>query len=180
MYPAEGTTSFKGGLEAIKKLIQEIGLPVIVKETGCGFSKATLQRLHEIGVAAVEVSWFRRNPLGRIEGHRAKHDMIRQQTAQTFRNWGISTVESVLTAVELNPCFEIWGSGGVRNGLDAAKLLAFGAHSVCFAKPLLKAALDSSQKVKEVMATIEYELKVALFCTGSSVINDLRSKYVIR
>ena len=71
---------------------------------------------------------------------------------------------------------ELWGSGGVRHGLDAAKLFALGASSVGFAKPMLQAALQSSDDVLSVMASIEYELRVAMFCTGSRTLNDLKEK----
>jgi isopentenyl diphosphate isomerase/L-lactate dehydrogenase-like FMN-dependent dehydrogenase len=45
----EGTPQFKGGLQALERLARELGLPVIVKETGCGFSKSTLNRLVLVG-----------------------------------------------------------------------------------------------------------------------------------
>jgi isopentenyl-diphosphate delta-isomerase len=82
----------------------------------------------------------------------------------------------VCDAADLNACFEIWGSGGVRHGLDAAKLLALGASTVGFAKPLLAAALEGTESVLGVMLSIEFELKVALFCTGSRTLLDLREK----
>ncbi|HAU0049898.1 TPA: type 2 isopentenyl-diphosphate Delta-isomerase, partial [Legionella pneumophila] len=69
-----------------------------------------------------------------------------------------------------------WGSGGVRNGLDAAKLFALGATTVGFAKPMLEAALGSTGQVLTQMNTIEYELKTAMFCTGSRVLDDLKEK----
>jgi isopentenyl-diphosphate delta-isomerase len=85
-------------------------------------------------------------------------------------------VSSVMHAASIKPQYEIWGSGGVRQGLDAAKLLALGASTVGFAKPMLVAALNSAEAVAEAMNTIEYELKVAMFCTGSRLLNDLKEK----
>ena len=172
----EGTTQFKGCWEALEQLIKTLTTPVIVKETGCGFSRNTLMRLNNIGVSAVDVSGAGGTHWGRIEGHRATKDPIKQQTANTFRNWGINTLQSVHEAASINPFFEIWGSGGVRNGLDAAKLFALGASTVGFAKPMLEAALESTQSVINKMTTIEYELKTAMFCTGSLVIADLKEK----
>lgn len=172
----EGTPSFKGCWQALAKLVKTLPLPVVVKETGCGFSHSTLTRLNDIGVAAVDVSGLGGTHWGRIEGHRAVDEPIRRNTSVTFRNWGIDTVQSVCDAYAIKPNFEIWGSGGVRHGLDAAKLLALGATTVSFAKPMLNAALHSIDEVLEVMRTIEYELKVAMFCTGSHVLSDLKEK----
>lgn len=172
----EGTTDFQGCWTALEKLVQCIPSPIIVKETGCGFSKNTLIRLNNIGVAAVDVSGVGGTHWGRIEGHRAVNDLIRYRTAETFRNWGIDTLQSICNAVNINPSFEIWGSGGVRNGLDAAKLFALGATIVGFAKPMLEAALDSTEQIFNKMNTIEYELKTAMFCTGSLSLGDLKEK----
>ncbi|WP_454781347.1 type 2 isopentenyl-diphosphate Delta-isomerase [Legionella sp. WA2022007384] len=172
----EGTTTYKGGWQALAELVKKLPLPIIVKETGCGFSQATMTRLNDIGIAAIDVGGLGGTHWGRIEGHRAIHDPIRQQAAITFRNWGIDTVTSVKQAAALKPTFEIWGSGGVTNGLNAAKLFALGASTVGYARPLLEAALESSEQVSLCMQTIEYELKVAMFCTGSKNLSDLPQK----
>ncbi|KTD33406.1 isopentenyl pyrophosphate isomerase [Legionella nautarum] len=172
----EGTPQFKGCWDALAKLVKQLDRPVIVKETGCGFSSNTLQRLNDIGVAAVDVSGLGGTHWGRIEGHRAGEGSIKQRTAVSFRNWGIDTMQTVIHAVSLNPRFEVWGSGGVRNGLDAAKLFALGTTSVGFAKPMLDAALENAHAVHELMKLIEYELKVAMFCTGSRILSELKEK----
>ena len=172
----EGTPFFKGSLQAIGRIVRALPLPVVVKETGCGFSKPTLTRLQEIGVAAVDVSGLGGTHWGRIEGHRAVNDNMRKTAAHTFRNWGVNTVQSVCDAVALQANFEVWGSGGVRNGLDAAKLIALGASTIGFAKPMLHAALHSIEEIVALMNSIEYELKVAMFCTGSRELSELKEK----
>jgi isopentenyl-diphosphate delta-isomerase len=170
----EGTSEFKGSWAALSQLIQHISVPIIVKETGCGFSQKTLSRLNDLGVSAVDVSGLGGTHWGRIEGHRAVNNELKKATAVTFRNWGINSVNSIKNAVSINPTFEIWGSGGVRHGLDAAKLFALGATTVGFAKPMLEVALNSVEHVLKKMALTEYELKTALFCTGSKVLSDLK------
>ena len=132
--------------------------------------------MNDIGVAAVDVSGAGGTHWGRIEGHRAINDPIRHSTAEHFRNWGIDTLQSIKNASSINHDFELWGSGGVRHGLDAAKLFALGASMVGFAKPMLEAALDSTEQVLNNMHVIEYELKTAMFCTGSLVLSDLKEK----
>ncbi|KTD17473.1 type 2 isopentenyl-diphosphate Delta-isomerase [Legionella jordanis] len=172
----EGTPQFKGCWQALSDLTARLAIPVVIKETGCGFSTTTLQRLNDLGIAAVDVSGLGGTHWGRIEGQRAAEGSVQQKAAISFRNWGIDTVQSVKNAVSIAPKFEIWGSGGVRHGLDAAKLFALGVSSVGFAKPMLNAALEQANAVFELMMTIEYELKVAMFCTGSRVLSELKEK----
>lgn len=170
----EGTPQFSGGLKRLERLCKELGAPVIVKETGCGFSSSTLKRLQNLGVAAVDVSGLGGTHWGRVEGGRSKPGTVLNQAASTFRDWGVGTVESLKCAVQLKPDYAIWASGGVRSGLDAAKLVAMGAEMVGFAKPIIEAALSGEEVLDTRMKTLEYEFRTAMFCTGSKTVKDLR------
>ena len=173
----EGTPQFKGGLAALRKICVELGVPVVVKETGCGFSFGTLKRLSEIGLAAVDVSGLGGTHWGRIEGARAASMSLQAQAAETFAVWGESTVDSVIAAHQaLLGTTEIWASGGVRTGLDAAKLIALGAHRVGYAQPALQAAIEGDEALDRWMLQQEFDLKVALLCTGAASPEILRKK----
>ncbi|MCC5791655.1 MAG: type 2 isopentenyl-diphosphate Delta-isomerase [Legionellaceae bacterium] len=172
----EGTPQFKGCWEALERLLHQTPVPVIVKETGCGFNAQNMQRLANIGVAAIDISGLGGTHWGRIEGHRATVQSVHQQAAHTFRNWGMTTLSSLLQARDSQLSCELWGSGGVRHGLDAAKLIALGASTIGFAKPMLEAALVSAEAVVLKMQQIEYELRVAMFCTGSACLSQLQEK----
>lgn len=172
----EGTPQFKGGLKRIAELVKELPIPVVIKETGCGFSKRTLERLDEAGVAAVDVSGFGGTHWGRIEGGRLDAQDPRAHVAKTFENWGVSTTQSLIWAEELDPNFEVWASGGIRSGLDAAKVIAMGAGCVGLAKPVLAAALNGVEALDHMMQVIEQELKTALFCTGCASIEELKGR----
>ena len=174
----EGTPAFRGGLKAIERLSRTLSVPVIIKETGCGFSRHTLKILRGSGVAAVDISGFGGTHWGRIEGDRNHKKDLRFQAAQSLAGWGISTAESMREALAIKPDYEIWGSGGVRSGLDAAKLLAMGAKIVGFAMPVLEAALKGEDQLLARMASFEYELKTVMFCTGSKSVKELHSKKV--
>lgn len=170
----EGTPYFRGGLEAIANLVKTLSCPVIVKETGCGFSESTIQRLVDAGVAAIDVSGLGGTHWGRIEGGRNLEGSRLQKLSETFSHWGISTVQSLRNAQAIPGEFEVWGSGGLRNGLQAAKAIALGATVVGFAKPILQAALIGEAALDEYMNLLELELKTALFCTGCENPEQLR------
>ncbi len=174
----EGTPNFRGGLKAIRNLAKKLSVPVIVKETGCGFSRATLKRLSGLGLGAVDVSGFGGTHWGRIEGDRNSRSDARRQAAETLADWGIPTVESLAEAITLKRDYEVWASGGVRTGLDAAKLLAMGADVVGFAAPVLAAAVRGEKNLRQLMSSIEFEVKTVMFCTGCKDINELRKKKV--
>jgi isopentenyl-diphosphate delta-isomerase len=180
----EGTSDFKNSLQAIENLVKFAEVPVIVKEVGCGFSVSTLKRLEGTGIAAVDVAGKGGTHWGRVEGYRSEETEMLYHVAQTYANWGISTVESLLNAEEARVSFEVWASGGVRTGLDVAKLCALGAKKVGIAKPFLEAALptgkDADMALENLLNRLETELKIALFCTGSKTIAELATKKVIR
>ncbi len=172
----EGTPQFRGGLDALRRYCAEFEYPVVLKETGCGFSRSTLERLAGVGLAAIDVSGLGGTHWGRIEGARADSVSLQRLASHTFANWGESTVQSVISAAAVMSGTELWASGGVRTGLDAAKLIAIGAQRVGYAKPALEMALAGPEKLRFWMQTQEFELKVALFCTGSADCSVLRGK----
>lgn len=174
----EGTPQFYGGLRALEQLCRHLGRPVVLKETGCGFSTPTLKSLKGCGLKAVDISGYGGTHWGRIEGHRAQQ-VVQQGAAQTFAHWGVPTAQVLQQARALNLDYELWASGGVRSGLDAAKGFALGAQCAGFAQPLLKALLQNGPEgLDNRMQQIEFELKLALFCTGSSSIKSLANALV--
>lgn len=169
----EGTPFFQGAWDTLANLVRQLEIPVVVKETGCGFSIKTIQRLNQLGVYAIDVSGMGGTHWGRIEGSRATHDFTLSRAAQTFANWGIPTASILAETKGLLLQSQLWGSGGIRNGLDAAKAIVMGATRIGLAKPVLAAALENPEAVIKVMDVFEYELKVAMFCTGSQNIMAL-------
>ena len=180
----EGTPQFSGGYQALARLTQDLSVPVVWKETGCGVNSLTLNKLLGTGLAAVDVSGYGGTHWGRIEGARAKADDLRKEAAESFSDWGIGTVDAILSAKELAPLREgsgkcsLWASGGVRTGVDSAKCFALGADYVGFAKPALVAALKGEEFLNRWMEAREFELKTAMFCLGISQIAEFRQRQV--
>lgn len=178
----EGTTNFKGGFEKIKLISERLSVPVIVKETGCGFSTGTLLKLKGTEIKAVDLSGYGGTHWGRVEGLRAdgKKDIKSQlssSAAKTFSNWGESTLSSLMAAVSVDPNYSVWASGGVRTGLDVAKFIAMGAEAVGLARPILQAAVLGQPQLIDYMNLLEHELKIAMFCTGSESLDQLDGKW---
>lgn len=186
----EGTPHFKGGLQAIEKLAKTMGVPIIVKETGCGFSAKTLKRLEASGVHAVDLAGLGGTHWGRVEGLRVPAGDVREGAAKSFADWGISTLESLANARDAEVSYEIWASGGVRTGVDVAKLIALGAKKVGLAQPWLEAFASngggigfSTSPADDVAATLDrtadrlqFELKTSMFCTGSGTLEALSTQ----
>lgn len=171
----EGTPQFRGSLQKIEELCKALSVPVIIKEVGCGISKATAKTLLDVGVKYIDVAGMGGTHWGRIEGYRSDSESPQAQAAEVFKNWGIPTVQSVLNVASVAHVETyIWASGGVRSGLDAAKLIALGAEAVGIAQPFLKAAVQSTAALDSVFAQFELELKIALFCMGAENFNAFK------
>lgn len=178
----EGTTDFRGGLESLKVLKEKLNIPLLLKETGTGFSKNTFLKIKDLKLDAVDVSGFGGTHWGRIEGLRSEDNSKFDQASQVFQDWGVTTVESLKFGKEVlseSSPTELWASGGLRSGLDAAICFALGAKACGFASPMMKAALSGVEAVEALMDQIEYELRMALFCTGTCFINELNSGKVL-
>ena len=63
---------FKGGFQALEKLVNASSLPIVVKETGCGFSEKTLKRLKSLKISALDVAGLGGTHWGLVEGARSK------------------------------------------------------------------------------------------------------------
>lgn len=173
----EGTPRFRGAFSALALLCERIRVPVLIKETGSGMSSSFLKRIRELPLAGVDVSGLGGTHWGRVEGLRSGADSPSREWGEVFGNWGITTSESVLNAVETfrGTSRFVWASGGIRTGLDAGKCLALGAHRVGFAGAILEAAGQGETFLLNWMERREQELRIAMFCTNSGRIEDLRN-----
>jgi isopentenyl-diphosphate delta-isomerase len=171
---AEGDTGFGGLLNRIEAVCRELEVPVVVKEIGCGISGSVARRLAEAGVSAIDVGGAGGTSWSGVEHYRATDPVLRQVSA-AFAGWGIPTAASLRQVRAAVPQLPVIASGGLRNGLDAAKALAYGATLTGFAGPFLRAA-DAGEDVLDTMvtATIE-EVRLAMFCTGVGQVHDLAS-----
>jgi len=168
----EGDRNFKNLAKKIKQVVENLSVPVIIKEVGCGISGDVAKRLKKLGIAGIDVAGAGGTSFPVVEGYRAdlKHPKL-------FGQFGISTAECLVDArKKIGKDFPLIASGGISNGIEAAKALALGADLVGFASMVLDAATKSSQAVEDVLQTCTHQLKIAMFSAGAEDLEKLRGK----
>lgn len=170
-----GNTNFAGLLGKIEQVCRQVGVPVIAKEIGHGIAADVAQRLQACGVAAIDVGGAGGTSWSEVESHRAART-VEQRAAASFAGWGIPTTQAIVEARRaLGEEALVFGSGGVRNGIDVAKAIALGADVAGLALPFLKAAeQDAAAGVGEALEQLIRELRIAMFCIGARTLTDLQ------
>jgi isopentenyl-diphosphate delta-isomerase len=174
----EGEPQYTGLLEKIQQLATSISIPVLIKETGAGIAYEEALKLQETGIQGLDVAGAGGTSWSAVETHRAKlrNDIMREHLGKTFWDWGIPTAVSIVEARTV-ASLTIIGSGGLRTGLDVAKVIALGAEVAGLAQPLLKASLTN--EVKTVIERVLLELKTAMFLIGAQSIPELQSSPLV-
>ncbi len=174
-----GDKNFRGILGQIETLCRQMEVPVIAKEVGNGISAPMAQRLMDAGVAALDVAGAGGTSWSLVESSRAK-DPRQRRLGKTFANWGVPTAECVTEIRAIAPTIPLIASGGLRNGLDAAKAIALGADLAGMALPFLQAAHESAAALHELVDILTAELATTLFCTGSANLTALRQPGILK
>ncbi|MDX2167522.1 MAG: type 2 isopentenyl-diphosphate Delta-isomerase [Deltaproteobacteria bacterium] len=172
----EGDRDFRGGLAAVRRLCRELPVPVVVKETGCGISRAVGEALRDAGVRHIDVAGAGGTSWVRVEALRA--DAPQRALGDALAAWGIPTAASLamLDGLEL----ELIASGGMRDGLEMAKAIALGARLCGAALPIFRAYRAGGPDAAAAwIARAIAELKAALLLTGAADLDALRRQPVL-
>ena len=148
----EGDRDWWGVGAALEALVKALDAQVVVKETGAGLSAATADRLFTMGVAA--------------DADKAH--------AAAFADWGNPTARAIADIRAACPRGVVIGSGGIRDGVDAAKAIRLGADMVGQAAGVLPAAMISTEAVVAHFQTVIRQMRTVCFCTGSANLAALR------
>jgi isopentenyl-diphosphate delta-isomerase len=114
-----------------------------------------------------------------VEMHRARkaQDRVRERIGETFFDWGIPSPVSLRMAQVGLPLI---ASGGIGDGLQAAKALVMGASLAGTANPILKEAMVSADAVEGKLVEMAEELRVAMMLTGSRDLEELANQdYIV-
>jgi isopentenyl-diphosphate delta-isomerase len=165
-----GDDDFRGGIETITRLRAELGVPIVVKETGCGLSRSVGRRLSAIGVTTVDTSGAGGTSWVGVETLRAKART--RELGERFWDWGIPTAGSVAQLSGLN--LDIIATGGVRHGVDVVKAIALGARAGGLARPFLIAwnAGGRAAALEKATEVID-EIRLATLLCGARTPSDL-------
>ncbi len=171
-----GDRDFRGGLETIARLVRDLPIPVVVKETGCGLSSHVGKRLREVGVKHVDTSGAGGTSWVAVETKRAEavSDVSARALGQALWDWGIPTAASVGVLAPLG--FDtIIATGGVATGLDVGRAIVLGASAAGIARPALKALTAGGRAgAVQFLAGVEAELRAVMLLTGSTNLQNLR------
>lgn len=165
-----GDRDFRGCLDAIARLNEELSVPIIVKETGCGMSPSTVARVAQAGVEWVDVSGAGGTTWVGVEALRARPG--RRLIGEDFWEWGVPTAASVVYARQAGR--RVIASGGLRSGHDVARALALGASVCSMALPFLRGFMDAGiEGARGHLDRVVDGLKAAMLLTGSKRPADL-------
>ncbi|MGF9699734.1 type 2 isopentenyl-diphosphate Delta-isomerase [Paenibacillus sp. MABNR03] len=173
IFQPEGNTDFSGLLNRIEDLCRTMDVPVGVKEVGWGIDGITAQRLYEAGAAFIDVAGAGGTSWVQVEKYR-NNNPVRRAAAEAFADWGIPTAECIREVRALNPEGVLIGSGGLQNGVDAAKALALGADLAGFGRSLLESAVASDEALDWRLEQVEFELRTVMFGIGAGQIEELQ------
>jgi isopentenyl-diphosphate delta-isomerase len=175
----KGDTNFKKLLDKINVLCSKLSVPAIAKEVGNGISATMAQKLLEAGVSAIDVAGAGGTSWAKVESERAEN-FLQRELGKTFADWGIPTAECIADIRLHYPTIPLIASGGLRNGLEAAKAIALGADLAGLALPFLQAASRSHQSLHETVQLLMAEMTTVLFCTGNANLAALKHANVLQ
>ena len=149
-------------------------VPVLVKEVGWGISEPVARLLVDVGVAAIDVAGAGGTSWSQVEMYRMD-DPYSMQVAAAFRDWGIPTADSIQAVRRVSKSLPVIASGGIRNGVDAAKCLALGADLNGLAGLFLKAAAKSYEDLQYTAEMLTRQMRIAMFSAGVSEVSQLNA-----
>ncbi|NBW81000.1 hypothetical protein EBR21_04520 [bacterium] len=106
-------------------------------------------------------------------------DAMQTRLGELFRNWGLSTEESIVeckavaNAFGAAPARQLIATGGVRDGLQVAVLTALGATMCGVGLPFFRAVvspapgLTPDESLDQEIRFFARSLEIAMYCSGA-------------
>jgi isopentenyl-diphosphate delta-isomerase len=165
----EGDLDARGYLEKIELAAQNLNSALIVKETGAGIGGDEALLLEKAGADALDIAGAGGTSWAAVEAYRNPEDDM----GEMFWDWGTTTAVCTVEATQ-SVDIPVITSGGIRNGLEAAKALAIGASAIGIALPALKACEHGEKYLEAYLEGFLNQLKVAMFLVGAENLENLQ------
>ncbi|MDZ7373694.1 MAG: type 2 isopentenyl-diphosphate Delta-isomerase [candidate division KSB1 bacterium] len=169
----EGNTNFAGLAEKIAEVAASLPVPVILKEVGSGISAEDMELALRAGIRIVDVAGAGGTSWSRVEHHR-RDNPSEPGLGLVFQDWGIPTPLALCLLRPYRDRVQIIASGGIRTGIDMAKAIVLGASLCGMASPFLEPALDSPERVVEMIERLRREFLTAMFLLGVRRVDEMR------
>jgi isopentenyl-diphosphate delta-isomerase len=167
-----GDRDFRGGRETLARLHGELGLPIVVKETGAGLSRRVGMVCKQLGIRTVDTSGAGGTSWVGVETKRAEG--AARTLGEELWDWGIPTAASVGLLADLG--LDIVATGGLRTGSDVAHALALGATAGGLAAPVLRAHREAGYEgVVKFLEGVVASVRAIVFLTGCRTPSELRT-----
>lgn len=166
-----GDRDFRAGVDTFARLVRELGLPIVAKETGNGISERTAMRLHGVGVRAIDTSGAGGTSWVGVETLRAEGG--ERRLGEAFWDWGVPTAVSIAESARAGHV--VIATGGIQSGMDIARSIALGASAGGIARHAYQAYVDGGEaSAHAYFEGVEAELRAAMLLTGSATVAELQ------
>lgn len=174
----EGDREFCGVLERIRTIVDQVGVPVMVKEVGFGMVKESAEALFQCGVRMIDVGGAGGTNFAAIENARRRVPM------DWLNDWGCKTTIALLEVLEAKHRNRIDASiiaaGGISRTLEVCKALTLGASAVGMAGSLLKVLREQgTEALVTHIVTLHEELRLLMTAMGADSIERLHEMPVV-
>lgn len=171
----EGDRDFANWLAKIESIVHKLPVPVIVKEVGFGMSRKMVQQLVDCGVTAIDISGRGGTSFTKIENARRQ-----AQELAYLSDFGQSTPEALLEALEVPQIFDLIASGGIQTAYDIYKALVLGARSCGVSGKMLHTVIHGGTDAGiQLVQAWKQQLRMLMTLTGQKDLKDLRQVPVV-
>jgi isopentenyl-diphosphate Delta-isomerase len=170
---AHGDKDFKGCLDTLAAIAEDLPYPVFLKEVGFGLSRDVIEWASRTAVAGVDVAGAGGTNWACIEG------LVQGKDYSVYEGLGMCTSDVIsLASSTLRSDQRLVASGGVRTGIDMAKCFAMGSHMVSMALPFLRWADRGVDEVIRAVDHLKGQLEVCMWYCGSRNVSGLKGRIV--
>lgn len=168
---AEGDKNYAGLLKNMQRIFQDLPVPLVIKETGCGMAREQYEQLLAAGFYVYNCAGSGGTNFPAIESKRSGAVL-----QEDFAGWGMPTCWSLIDGQYVIPSKRcLLASGGIRSAGDVAKAFALGADAVGITAPVLRLVVEEG-----VEAAVAYFAQLAQGLEQYLLLLGCRRPYELR